>query len=75
MKVKAAPGIQVPKEDKPREFITEADAVEVPNSAYYLRIVADGDLIDVDAVASATEVEAVPAETDGVKNAAKKGGE
>lgn len=75
MKVKAAPGIQVPKEDKPREFITEAEVVEVPNSAYYLRIVADGDLIDVDAVASAAEVEAVPAETDGVKNAAKKGGE
>lgn len=83
MKVKAAPGIQVPKEDKPREFITDAEAVEVPNSAYYLRIVADGDLIDVDAVASATEVEAVPADandappaaTDGVKKAAKKGGE
>lgn len=75
MKVKAAPGIQVPKEDKPREFITDAEAVEVPTSAYYLRIVADGDLIDVDAVASATEAEAVPAETDSVKNAAKKGGE
>lgn len=73
MKVKAAPGIQVPKEDKPREFITETEAVEVPNSAYYLRIVADGDLIDVDAVASATA--AVPVETDGVKNTAKKGGE
>ena len=73
MKVKAAPGIQVPKEDKPREFITDAEAVEVPTSTYYLRIVADGDLIDVDAVASATEVEAVPAETDGVKNSAKKG--
>lgn len=53
MKVKAAPGIQVPKEDKPREFITDAEAVEVPNSAYYLRIVAEGDLIDVDAAASA----------------------
>ncbi|WP_293766586.1 DUF2635 domain-containing protein [uncultured Aquitalea sp.] len=66
MKVKAAPGIQVPMEDKPREFITDAEAVEVPNSTYYLRIVADGDLIDV---------EAVPAETDGAKKAAKKGGE
>ncbi|KZE34179.1 DUF2635 domain-containing protein [Crenobacter luteus] len=53
MKVQAAPGIQVPKEDQPREFITSACAVEVPRSAYYLRIVADGDLIDVDAAASA----------------------
>lgn len=45
MKVKAAPGIQVPKEDKPREFITDAEAVEVPASTYYLRLLADGDLL------------------------------
>ena len=49
MKVKAAPGIHVPKEDKPREFITETEAVELPNSAYYLRLLADGDLLPADA--------------------------
>lgn len=45
MLVKAAPGINVPKEDKPREYITDAEAVEVPASAYYLRRMADGDLL------------------------------
>ena len=84
MRVKAAPGIQVPKEGKPREFITDDEAVEVPNSAYYLRIMTDGDLIDADAVASATKAAAVPADIteatppaaiESVKTAAKKGGE
>lgn len=46
MKVKAAPGINVPKEDKPREYITDAEVVDVPDTAYYLRRVAEGDLID-----------------------------
>lgn len=45
MKVKAAPGLQVPKEGQPRDYIT--GSVEVPRSAYYLRLVADGDLIEV----------------------------
>lgn len=45
MLVKAAPGLNVPKEDKPREYITDADAVDVPETAYYLRRVADGDLV------------------------------
>lgn len=45
MKVTAAPGIQVPKEDDPRSYITADEAVEVPDSAYYLRMLADGDLV------------------------------
>lgn len=45
MKVQAAPGIKVPKEDKPREYITDAEAADVPETAYYLRRVSDGDLI------------------------------
>ncbi len=45
MLVKAAPGLKVPREDKPREYITEAKAVEVPESAYYVRAVACGDLL------------------------------
>jgi len=46
MKVIAAPGIQVPKEDKPREYITDAEAVEVPETVYYLRRLNDGDLLE-----------------------------
>lgn len=45
MNVIAALGIQVPKEDKPREFITDAETVDVPASTYYLRLLADGDLL------------------------------
>lgn len=48
MKVQAAPGIQVPKEGTPREYITDSKAEDVPRSAYYLRIVAEGDLIEVE---------------------------
>lgn len=48
MKVVAAPGLQVPKEEKPREYITQDEEVEVPDSAYYLRRVADGDLVRLD---------------------------
>lgn len=52
MKVKAAPGLKVPKEGKPREYILDTGkGVEVPNTAYYLRMVADGSLIDVNKTA------------------------
>lgn len=47
MIVKAAPGLRVPKEDKPREYITETDAVEVPETAYYVRAIVCGDLLPV----------------------------
>lgn len=47
MKVTATPGVRVPIEGKPREYITEADAVEVPETAYYRRRLRDGDLIIV----------------------------
>lgn len=46
MKVRAAPGIKVPREDKPREYITDTEAVDLPDTAYYLRRVAEGDLIE-----------------------------
>lgn len=46
MKVKAVPGIKVPKENNPREYITDEAAVSVPNTAYYLRRKAEGDLIE-----------------------------
>lgn len=46
MKVIAAPGILVPKEDKPRDYITDAEAIDVPETVYYLRRIADGDLLE-----------------------------
>lgn len=48
MLVKAAPGLKVPMEDKPRDYITDAESVEVPESAYYLRRLADDDLVESD---------------------------
>lgn len=47
--VKAAPGLAVPKEDTSRRYITDGEAVTVPASAYYLRRLAEGDLVVVDA--------------------------
>jgi len=34
-------------EGKPRGYITKDDPVSVPDTAYYLRLVSDGSLIDV----------------------------
>lgn len=45
MKVIAAPGARCPMEGTPRKYITDAEAVEVPASAYYRRLVADGSLV------------------------------
>jgi hypothetical protein len=47
MKVQAVPGLNVPKEDKPHDYITDAEAVDVPDTAYYQRRVTDGDLVEV----------------------------
>lgn len=43
--VKAAPGIKVPREDKPTVCIDDATPVRVVSSVYYHRRVADGDLM------------------------------
>ncbi|MDK3025578.1 DUF2635 domain-containing protein [Cupriavidus taiwanensis] len=48
MKVKAAPGLSVPKEHSPREYITDDKVATVERSAYYVRRVLDGDLVEVD---------------------------
>lgn len=69
MQVLAAPGLKVPKEDKPRDYITDTPpdgevGFTVPDTVYYLRRVLEGDLIDL--AAPAAEV-AAPAK-------AKKGG-
>lgn len=46
MKVKAADGLRVPKENRVNFYITN-QPVEVPESLYYRRLVNDGDLIMV----------------------------
>lgn len=45
MKVIAKEGTQCPKEGKPREYLTDSEAVEVPETAYYKRLVDDGSLL------------------------------
>jgi hypothetical protein len=47
MKVIAAKGTRCPKEDNPREYITDNTPVDVPDTAYYKRLVKDGSLIVV----------------------------
>ena len=46
MKVMAQKGAKCPMEGKPREYITDAKAVDVPDTPYYRRLVADGSLIE-----------------------------
>lgn len=47
MKVIARKGLNVPREDNARRYITDAQAVEVDDSAYYLRCLSNGDLLPV----------------------------
>jgi hypothetical protein len=54
MLVKAAPGTRCPKEGNPRVYITDQTPEEVPDSAYYIRLVADGSLIPAPAQAEET---------------------
>jgi len=49
MFVKAAPGLLCPREENPREHITDAEAVEVEPTSYNLRLIADGSLVEVPA--------------------------
>jgi hypothetical protein len=46
MQVQAAPGTRCPKEGKPREYINDNTPEDVPDSAYYLRLKADGSLVE-----------------------------
>ena len=60
MRVLAAPGIKVPLEEKPRDYITDTPpegetGYTVPDTAYYLRRIWDGDLTDIDAAVFASD--------------------
>lgn len=54
LKVKAAKGVRVPVENRPHHYI-EQETVEVENTLYYQRRIADGDLIVVKETKSAKE--------------------
>lgn len=50
MRVKAAPGLRVPMEEHPHNCITDADeGVEIAHTHYYVRRLADGDLVEAPA--------------------------
>lgn len=45
--VKAAPGLAMPKEHAPRDYIIDAEAIEVTETHYYRKAISDSDLIEV----------------------------
>lgn len=45
IKVISQKGTKCPKENKPRQYITDIVPVEVPNSIYYRRLISDGSLV------------------------------
>ncbi|HFU1359305.1 TPA: hypothetical protein ACGQTY_002487 [Citrobacter farmeri] len=47
IKVKAAPGVKVPREGNPRRYITCEDIATVEDTAYYRRQMMAGDLVAV----------------------------
>ncbi len=55
MKVLAKPGAKCPMEHKPRAYITDSVPVDVPDSIYYRRLLADGSLILVDTTPAAEQ--------------------
>jgi hypothetical protein len=74
MKVIAKKGLRVPKERAPRQYITDAESVDVPDTAYYMRRVTDGDLIVQPAAATsdaANEATSAGAVVAGDKKTAK----
>lgn len=47
MLVKATEGLKVPMENKPNTYIDDTASVQVEESAYYLRRISDGDLVEI----------------------------
>lgn len=56
MKVIATKGVRVSMEDAPHQYITDDQTVEVEATTYYLRRIADGDLL-VDKTQAVKKVE------------------
>ncbi|ECC5191185.1 DUF2635 domain-containing protein [Salmonella enterica] len=57
MKVRAAAGLQVPYENLPRRYI-EQTPVDVPDTIYYRRLLAAGDLVTAEATRNKRNKEA-----------------
>lgn len=58
MRVIAAPGLNVPREDNPRKYITDAEPVDIDMTGYYIRRMSAGELVEVaDVPASPTSSE------------------
>ncbi|MBP8874713.1 DUF2635 domain-containing protein [Uruburuella suis] len=55
IKVKAAPGLAVPTEHNPHEYIGQEPAEVAADSLYYRRLLDDGDLLPVADEAAATK--------------------
>lgn len=53
MNVIAAPGLKVPMEHDPRSYIDETTPVDIEVTGYYIRRLADGDLVEAPAAAVA----------------------
>ncbi|WMD23099.1 DUF2635 domain-containing protein [Achromobacter seleniivolatilans] len=68
--VKAAPGLRVPREDNGRKYITDK-AFSVEQTIYYLRRLADGDLVHVDDTQAAGQ--AAPTDAVAPRATTKKG--
>ncbi|MDS0794698.1 hypothetical protein NUV26_21245 [Burkholderia pseudomultivorans] len=60
MKVIARKGLRVPMESGMRRYVTDSAVVDVPNTVYYRRRIAEGDLIDDPKIVAAAE-KAAPA--------------
>ncbi len=73
MKVIAAKGTRCPKEENPREYITDDVAINVPETAYYKRLIADGSLIEVSSQVEQQSSQAEPVITSEAKQS-KRGG-
>lgn len=56
MLVKATEGLKVPMENKPNTYIDDTASVQVEESAYYLRRISDGDLVQVAETTETTKV-------------------
>lgn len=63
MRVQAAPGLKVPREDDPRTYITDAEPVDIAMTGYYIRRMSDGDLLEVAAAQADPTPEPAPMET------------
>ena len=45
LKVISKPGTQTPKEGRPRSYLSDSAAVDVPDTTYYRRLINDGSLL------------------------------